>query len=417
MEIHKMPMYDYLYKIMIMGDEVVGKQFLEANYCHNVFKEDYEMTIGVEFHVKSVESSGKMIKLQIWLVGGQERFRSLIPMYSCGALGAIFLYDIMNSGSLDCLADHIRLIRQRTRDIPIMLLGSSVNSKDKTREVSWEQGRSLAESYHLSAFAEIPLENEQNVNQAFQTLVNMIFQYCNGEQNPFVYIRKEFIINNYLKLRLENEKTNIYVGGSLFRQCKYLLLNLQLDKIRDYDKIESIDEAAEILDTSMEQQGASKFSISPEVEFWAHCSNIQAWYENNYSSNLLHRNLAFPLLKALVKAGDPLANKVFKEEIALRLESGYPSVVLYLINQGYLNYLNDEELDIVFENSNFLSNLPNWFFKNEIPLWLFEKLRAKIHELNCPYCGIQLKESLTQKDSKKGAIRCEFCHTTLVRIV
>jgi len=295
-----------------------------------------------------------------------------------------------------------------------------------------------------------------------------------------------------------------------------LFLDIPINKIRKYDEIKSIDEAAEKLDSSMEGgRGRCKYNISPETEFWGHCSNIQAWYENSYATNLLHRNLAFPLLKALVNIGDPLAKKVFKEEIAVRFESGYPSVVLYLIKQGYLDYLNDEELNTLFESSKFLENLPRWFFEKnipkqlikkieaklndyntrlldgdvafpllkalakaghplakkvfneefarrfesgyhsvvlflinqgyleylnseewnavigstkflnnfpkwffriDIPKWLFEKLREKINDLNCPYCGTKLKESLTPTAFKRGSIRCEYCYTTLARI-
>jgi small GTP-binding protein len=412
-----MSSYDFTYKIILLGDDSAGKQYLTENYCYNIFNPSERLTIGVDFHVKSIELSGIRVKMQIWDVGREERFRFLLPTYCLGANAAILLYDVTNNESLYHLADYITLIRQKAGTVPIMLIGSTLHLENKKREISWEQGRLLAENYQLSAFAEISSQDEQNVNLTFQTLVSIMFQDRSEEKVPVVFISKEFIINDYLKLRLENKKTNIYVGGSLFRQCKYLLLDLPIDKIRECDKIESIDEAAEMLDASMEQERASKYGISPEVEFWGHCSNIQAWYENDYASCLLHRNLAFPLLKALVRVGDPLANRVFKEEIALRLESGYPAVVLYLTNQGYLNYLNSEELDTVFESAKFLENLPNWLFKNEIPLWLFEKLKEKITNLYCPYCGIQLKESLTQKCSKKGSIKCEYCYTTLVRII
>lgn len=67
--------------------------------------------------------------------------------------------------------------------------------------------------------------------------------------------------------------------------------------------------------------------ITPEEEFWGHCSNLQAWVENNYDTRLLHSNIAFPLLKKLTEAGDPNTNKVFKEEIARRFESGFMPVI------------------------------------------------------------------------------------------
>ena len=180
-----------------------------------------------------------------------------------------------------------------------------------------------------------------------------------------------FEINKYLKLKLEGGRTNIYVKGRKFQQCMYLLLNIPVDRIEEYDEIGSIDEAAEKLDRTMEGLNNNIWDIPIEVEFWGHCSNLQAWYEHDYDTRLLHRNLAFPLLKALVDAGDPLARRVFKEEIAMRMESGYPSVVRYLINQGYLNYLSKEELEIIIENPKFIRNISHYTNNlRDIPQWL-----------------------------------------------
>jgi Leucine-rich repeat (LRR) protein len=78
--------------------------------------------------------------------------------------------------------------------------------------------------------------------------------------------------------------------------------------------------------------------------FWAHCSNIQAWVENNYNTNLLHSNLSFPLLKLLSQEGDLYAKRVFKDEIARRFQQGNESINSYLFMEGYLNYLTEQEL-------------------------------------------------------------------------
>jgi hypothetical protein len=159
--------------------------------------------------------------------------------------------------------------------------------------------------------------------------------------------KNEFKINEFLSVRLEQEKTNIYVKGLFFNQCKYLLLNIPVNEITCFEEIESIDEAAEKLDRSLERTSPIKYEIPPETEFWGHCSNLQVWVENDYNTRLLHSNLAFPLLKKLAEVGDPKAKRVFKEEIARRYESGVPSVVMYLEEEGYLEYLSKEELDAI----------------------------------------------------------------------
>lgn len=155
---------------------------------------------------------------------------------------------------------------------------------------------------------------------------------------------REFTINNFLTLKLEHDETIIYVKGDRFDQCKFLLLNIPIESVSTFDEIDSIDEAGEKLDNILEAGEESEIQIPPEVEFWAHCSNLQAWYEHDYDSRLLHRNLAFPLLKRLTELGDPIAKRAFREEIAKRLNSGYTAVVNYLIEEKYIDYLNRDEL-------------------------------------------------------------------------
>ncbi|MFW9820337.1 MAG: hypothetical protein ACFFE5_12070, partial [Candidatus Thorarchaeota archaeon] len=151
-----------------------------------------------------------------------------------------------------------------------------------------------------------------------------------------LYKVKEFKVNSYLTLKLEGGRTNIYVKNRLFRQCMYLLLNIPISRIDEYDEIQSIDEAAVKLNRSMERDHRK---VPPETEFWGHCSNIQAWADNEYDTRILHRNLAFPLLKALVDSGDPIARRKFKEEIAIRYATGHPTVIRFLTQNGYLHYL------------------------------------------------------------------------------
>ncbi|MBY8990539.1 MAG: leucine-rich repeat domain-containing protein [Candidatus Lokiarchaeota archaeon] len=165
-------------------------------------------------------------------------------------------------------------------------------------------------------------------------------------------LKKEFTINQYLKLKLEGGRTNIYVNNRRFMQCMYLLLNISTDRIEEYDEIESIDEAAVKLNRSMERNHGK---VPPETEFWGHCSNIQTWAENNYDTRILHRNLAFPLLKALVDAGDPIAKRKFKEEIALRYATGHPTVIRFLTQNGYLHYLTEDEFESMLLDINFPS--------------------------------------------------------------
>jgi len=162
----------------------------------------------------------------------------------------------------------------------------------------------------------------------------------------------EFKINDFVTLKLEDGKTNVYVNGEEFIQCKYLLLNVPAQDIGLYDEVDSIDEAAEKLDRSLEPSNQKIFQINipPEVEFWGHCSNLQVWAEQGYDTRFIHSNLAFPLLKKLTEVGDPKAERIFKDEIGKRFEKGPDSVRQYLALEGYMDYLSREEMWSVMPN-------------------------------------------------------------------
>jgi len=415
-----MSVYNYNVKVVLIGDDTEGMTYLASSFSESYFDADYKYTIGVDFHVNVLSVFGRTMKMQLWELLCSERFKSLAPMYYRGAVGAIIIFDISKSDFRYDLEDTIQLIRERAGDIPIVLLTFKHHSKE-IQIVSGVERMLTANNYNDSLLAEISLIPNQNPRVIFNKLAEHIIERLEISPPPRPMelpssTRTEFIINDYLKLRLESGKTNIYVGGRLFKQCKYLLLDIPVTNVRDYDEIESIDEAAEKLDHSMERGQLRTYRLSPDIEFWGHCSNLQVWNENEYDSRILHSNLAFPLLRALVKEGDPLAKKVFKEEIAQRLASGYPSVVQHLINQGYLEYLNKEELNTLLDDRNFIKNLPKWFnnFK-DIPKLLSRRIKAKLNNLKCSSCGSKISHAQIKTFLNRDAFRCKYCYTYIFK--
>ncbi len=169
----------------------------------------------------------------------------------------------------------------------------------------------------------------------------------------------QFKVNKYLSLKLMldsriRSETMIYVDGIPFKQCSFLLFTVPTSDFDKTDVINSIDEAASFLNPIMENglPDYLKHELRPEEIFWGHCSNLQAWAEHDYDTRLIYRNLAFPLLKKLTEAGDPVALKVFKEEIAKRYSSGISSVRTFLREEGYLKLLSSEELNSASEELN-----------------------------------------------------------------
>lgn len=205
--------------------------------------------------------------------------------------------------------------------------------------------------------------------------------------------KKEFTVNEYISLKLERNKTNIYVGGELFNQCKYVLLRKIVYEIEDFlEDIDSVDDLAEYLDHSLEGPDPEPIDIPPETRFWVHCSNMQVWAENNYDTRSLHRNLAFPLLKRLTEIGVPLAKKVFKKEVAKRFTTCHYPVMKFLIREEYLESFSYEEFITMLtecirhaqQDSSLAKALSKVLIEHGYMLMLYYKSTFKIDDLNNP---------------------------------
>jgi Ras-related protein Rab-8A len=86
--------YDFMIKIIIIGDSGVGKTNLITRFCENHFKDSYVATIGVDFKIKTLVIDNKKYKMQIWDTAGQERFKNITQTYYKGAAGIVLTYSI-----------------------------------------------------------------------------------------------------------------------------------------------------------------------------------------------------------------------------------------------------------------------------------------------------------------------------------
>ncbi|MFX1503718.1 MAG: Rab family GTPase [Promethearchaeota archaeon] len=168
-----MASYDYTFKILLLGDASVGKTSFTKRYCYNIFNPSERLTIGVDFHVKTIELNNDRIKLQLWDVGGEERFRFLLPTYCLGANAAFLLYDITRPSTLDNISEWITIVRQKGGPIPIMLVGSKLDLEKSQRQVQREYGIQIAEKNDMASFVEISAKENINVDDAFKVLTEL----------------------------------------------------------------------------------------------------------------------------------------------------------------------------------------------------------------------------------------------------
>lgn len=175
-----MPAYDMTFKLLLLGDASVGKTSFTKRYCYNIFNPSERLTIGVDFHVKTMdlkyEEEQKKIKLQIWDIGGEERFRFLLPTYCLGANAAFLLYDITRPSTLDNIPEWTSIVRQKGGPIPIMLVGAKIDLAPDQRKIPRDYGIQISESNNLSAFAEISSKIGTNVDESFELLTKLTLE-------------------------------------------------------------------------------------------------------------------------------------------------------------------------------------------------------------------------------------------------
>ncbi|KAK6184636.1 ras-related protein Rab-8B [Patella vulgata] len=165
--------YDYLFKLLLIGDSGVGKTCLLFRFSEDAFNSTFISTIGIDFKIRTIELDGKKIKLQIWDTAGQERFRTITTAYYRGAMGIMLVYDITSEKSFENIRNWIRNIEEHaSKDVEKMILANKCDMNDR-RQVSKERGENLAVEHGIK-FMETSAKASINVDEAFFTLARDI---------------------------------------------------------------------------------------------------------------------------------------------------------------------------------------------------------------------------------------------------
>ncbi|CAA7260867.1 hypothetical protein NLJ89_g486 [Agrocybe chaxingu] len=172
--------YDYLFKVVLIGDSGVGKSNLLSRFTRNEFNLESKSTIGVEFATRSINVDGKTVKAQIWDTAGQERYRAITSAYYRGAVGALLVYDIAKHATYVNVTRWLKELRDHAdSNIVIMLVGNKSDLKhlravptDEAKTFSTENGLSFIETSALDA---------SNVEAAFQTILTDIYRIVSSK--------------------------------------------------------------------------------------------------------------------------------------------------------------------------------------------------------------------------------------------
>ncbi|KAK5862046.1 hypothetical protein PBY51_017478 [Eleginops maclovinus] len=173
--------YDYLFKVVLIGDSGVGKSNLLSRFTRNEFNLESKSTIGVEFATRSIQVEGKTIKAQIWDTAGQERYRAITSAYYRGAVGALLVYDIAKHLTYENAERWLKELQDHAdSNIVIMLVGNKSDLRH-LRAVPTEEAKALAEKHGLS-FLETSALDSSNVELAFQTILTAIYNIVSQRQ-------------------------------------------------------------------------------------------------------------------------------------------------------------------------------------------------------------------------------------------
>ncbi|CAG9330568.1 unnamed protein product [Blepharisma stoltei] len=178
-----MAAYSYLFKYIIIGDSGVGKSCFMLQFTDRRFKNDHDLTIGVEFGSRTIKINDKAIKLQMWDTAGQENFRSITRSYYRGAVAALLLYDVTNRDSFTNIERWLAEAKTNANhDITVILVGNKVDL-ESNRAITAEEGEKFA-SEHGILFIEASAKEAFNVDEAFVNSAKAVLvKLENGEYN------------------------------------------------------------------------------------------------------------------------------------------------------------------------------------------------------------------------------------------
>jgi len=175
--------YDFLFKLLLIGDSGVGKSCLLLRFADDTYTESYISTIGVDFKIRTIELEGKTVKLQIWDTAGQERFRTITSSYYRGAHGIIVVYDVTNNESFTSVKQWLQEIdRYASEGVNKLLVGNKSDLTSK-KVVEYSVAKEFAEQLSMP-FLETSAKNATNVEQAFLTMAKHIKDRMGTSSTP-----------------------------------------------------------------------------------------------------------------------------------------------------------------------------------------------------------------------------------------
>mmetsp|Transcript_30993 Transcript_30993/g.89572 ORF Transcript_30993/g.89572 Transcript_30993/m.89572 type:complete len:218 (-) Transcript_30993:46-699(-) len=162
-----------LCRLLLLGDSGVGKSSLMLRFATNRFSEDVRSTIGMDFRTQRLTLEDKQLRIQIWDMSGQERFRSVIPAYLRHAEGVVIVYDVTDRESFNNVRHWLEDIELCDKSAARSLLVGNKSDLLSRRVVTYDDGRDLAEFVGIP-FMETSARDDLHVQEAFVAMAKEI---------------------------------------------------------------------------------------------------------------------------------------------------------------------------------------------------------------------------------------------------
>ena len=187
MSLTKTKDYDYIFKIVLIGDTCVGKSCILVRFSDDIFNDNYVTTIGVDFRFKTMIVKEKVAKIQIWDTAGEERYRSITTAYYRGAAAILICCDCTNIESFNNVNNWVEEIGKYTdKDTVDKIILMNKCDLEKERKVERSEIEKFEKESGLKVL-EVSAKTGEGIDKAFEYVIsNLIDKNEKKDKNTMV---------------------------------------------------------------------------------------------------------------------------------------------------------------------------------------------------------------------------------------
>ncbi|XP_066934680.1 uncharacterized protein [Clytia hemisphaerica] len=197
-----------LYKLVVIGDLLVGKTSFIGRLVHGMFRVRYNATIGVDFRLKVATFKNVLYRLQIWDIAGQERYGNNTKLYYKDSALAIIIYDVTRYSTFEAVPKWLSDFQKKCANIPFCVLANKVDQPK-------------AEGKEFPSFKEalFSLEISSKTGYNIEEVLHQILEYFHHNDVTFIELPPEVKEDSYKKCDHYSKSTTVLIEGHIKSMC------------------------------------------------------------------------------------------------------------------------------------------------------------------------------------------------------